>query len=93
MYMNLAVLLVITNFIRTLFVILFIWYGIKLVTKYVFPLMLNKTMKNMQSRMEEQIRQQQRSSRRDGEVTVEGKRKNGSSESNEGEYVDFEEVD
>jgi Domain of unknown function (DUF4834) len=91
--MNLAVLLVITNFIRTLLVILFIWYGIKLVTKYVFPLMLNKTMKNMQSRMEQQIRKQQRGDRREGEVTVESKKQNGSSKSNEGEYVDFEEVD
>jgi hypothetical protein len=74
-------------------VILVVWYGIKLVTKYIFPLMLNRTMKNMQSRMEEQIRQQQRGSRREGDVTVEGKRKNGTANSNEGEYVDFEEVD
>jgi len=91
--MILAFLLVITNFIRTLVVILVVWYGIKLVTKYIFPLMLNRTMKNMQSRMEEQIRQQQRGSRREGDVTVEGKRKNGTANSNEGEYVDFEEVD
>ena len=91
--MILSVLLVITNFIRTLVVILVVWYGIKLVTKYIFPLMLNRTMKNMQSRMEEQIRQQQRGSRREGDVTVEGKRKNGAAKSNEGEYVDFEEVD
>ena len=47
----------------------------------------------MQSRMEEQIRQQQRSDRREGEVTVENKKTNGSAKSNEGEYVDFEEVD
>ena len=91
--MNLAILLVITNFIRTLLVIIVIWYGIRLITKYVFPLMLNKTMKNMQSRMEEQIREQQRSTRREGEVTVENKKQNGSPKSNEGEYVDFEEVD
>ena len=91
--MILTVLLVVTNFIRTLVVILVVWYGIKLVTKYIFPLMLNRTMKNMQSRMEEQIRQQQRGSRREGDVTVEGKRKNGTANSNEGEYVDFEEVD
>jgi hypothetical protein len=91
--MNLAVLLVITNFIRTLLVIAVIWYGIRLVTKYVFPLMLNKTMKNMQSRMEDQIREQQRSNRNEGEVTVENKKQKGSTKSNEGEYVDFEEVD
>jgi predicted membrane protein len=91
--MNLAVLLVITNFLKTLFIILFIWFGIRLVAKYVFPLMLNKTMKNMHSRMEDQIRKQQRNNRREGEVTVESKNQNGSSKSKEGEYVDFEEVD
>jgi flagellar biosynthesis/type III secretory pathway M-ring protein FliF/YscJ len=90
--MNLAVLLVITNFLRTLFIIFVIWYGIKLLVKYVFPLMLRHTMKNVQSRMEEQIRQQQRGARREGEVTVEGSPKTGPQKSNEGEYVDFEEV-
>ncbi len=91
--MNFLVLLVITNFLRTLFIILVIWYGIKLITKYVFPIFLNKTMRNMQSRMEEQIRQQQRSQRSDGEVTIEKNRRNNASKANEGEYVDFEEVD
>ena len=91
--MNLTIILVITNFIRTLVVILIIWYGIKLVTKYVFPLMLNKTVKNMQSRMEEQVRQQQRSGRSDGEVTIERDPRKNRTSSHEGEYIDFEEVE
>jgi len=91
--MVLAILLAITNFIRTLFIILIIWYGIKLVTRYLFPFMVNKTMKDMQSRMEEQIRHQQRNGRSEGEVTIEGKSRKTSSDSSEGEYVDFEEVD
>jgi flagellar biosynthesis/type III secretory pathway M-ring protein FliF/YscJ len=92
MQMNLAVLLVITNFFRTLFIIVVIWYGIKLVVKYVFPLMMRQTMKKMQSHMEEQLRQQQRNGRREGEVTVEGPPKSSAHRSSEGEYVDFEEV-
>ncbi len=91
--MNLSVILVITNFLRTLFIILVIWYGIKLVTKYVFPTILNKTMKNMQSRMEEQYRQQQRGGRSEGEVTIERNPRKSTSGSNEGEYIDFEEVE
>ena len=91
--MNLAIILVITNFLRTLVVILIIWYGLKLVTKYVFPLMLNKTVKNMQSRMEEQFRQQQRSSRSEGEVTIESNSRKSRTSPGEGEYVDFEEVE
>lgn len=91
--MNLAVILVITNFIRTLFIIIIIWYGIKLISKYVLPLFVEKTIKNVQSRMEEQYRQQQRTGRREGEVTIEKKTGRPSSKSNDGEYVDFEEVD
>lgn len=91
--MNLAVILVITNFIRTLVIIIVIWYGIKLVTKYVLPLFVQKTIKNVQSRMEEQYRQQQRAGRSEGEVTVERKPGQGPSKFREGEYVDFEEVE
>jgi predicted membrane protein len=91
--MNFAIILVITNFLRTLFVILIIWYGIKLVTKFVLPMMLHKTVKNMQSRVGEQFRQKQQSGRPEGEVTVENKQKNNGNKSQEGEYVDFEEVE
>jgi hypothetical protein len=91
--MNFAIILVITNFLRTLFVILIIWYGIKLVTKYVLPMMLHKTVKNMQSRVEEQFRQQKQSGRPEGEVIIEDKRGNFGNKFQEGEYVDFEEVD
>jgi len=50
-------------------------------------------MKNMQSHMEEQMRQQQRGQRSEGEVTIEQNRRNSPSKANEGEYVDFEEVE
>jgi hypothetical protein len=90
--MNLAIILVITNFLRTLFVILIIWYGIKLVTKFVLPMMLHKTVKNMQSRVENQFRQQQ-GGRPEGEVTVENKQGSNGNKFQEGEYVDFEEVE
>jgi hypothetical protein len=56
-------------------------------------MMLHKTVKNMQSRAEEQFRQQQQNGRREGEVTVENKRGNNGNKFQEGEYVDFEEVE
>jgi len=90
--MNLAIILVITNFLKTLFFILIIWYGIKLFTKYIVPKMLHRTVKNMQSRVEEQFRQQ-RPNRNEGEVTVEHHPNQSRSKNPEGEYVDFEEVD
>lgn len=92
--MTLFVLLTIFSFLRTLLIIMVIWYGFRLVSRYVLPLLMNKTMKNMQSRMEEQFRQQQRSQRSEGEVTLENNRnKNNPAKTNEGEYVDFEEVE
>jgi len=90
--MNLAIILIITNFLRTLFVILIIWYGIKLVTKFVLPMMLHKTVKNMQSRVENQFRQHQQNGRPEGDITIETKQGNNVNKTQEGEYVDFEEV-
>jgi predicted membrane protein len=91
--MNFAIILVITNFLKTLFFILIIWYGIKLFTKYIVPKMLHRTVKNMQSRVEEQFRQQQRPSRMEGEVTIEKNQNQSNNKYPQGEYVDFEEVD
>jgi hypothetical protein len=88
-----VIILFLTNFLKTLFIILIIFYGFKLVSKYLFPFFLHRTVKNMQSKMEEQIRQQQRSGKQEGEVTVERNSKNGSARFNEGEYIDFEEVE
>ena len=88
-----VIILFLTNFLKTLFIILIIFYGFKLVSKYLFPFFLHRTVKNMQSKMEAQIRQQQRSGRPEGDVTIERNPKNGSTKFHEGEYVDFEEVD
>jgi hypothetical protein len=91
--MNLLILLTIVSFFRTLLIILIIWYGFKLVTRYLFPLLMRKTMHNMQSRMEQQFRDQQRNQRSEGDVTLEKNRRKNPTQSNEGEYVDFEEVE
>lgn len=91
--MNLLIILIITNFLRTLFVILILWYGIKLFTKYVVPMLLHRTVKNMQSRMEDQFREQRRTGRQEGDVSVEHNPGQKPNKYNEGEYVDFEEVD
>ena len=88
-----SIILFITSFLRTLFIIIIIWYGIKLVAKYILPMVLHKTMKNMQSKVEEEVRERQRSNRPEGEVTIERNPNNNRDKLREGEYVDFEEVD
>lgn len=83
----LNVILFLAGFLRTLFVIIIVYYAIKLIAKYVFPLFISQPSqhKNFQN---------DRQSRREGDVTIEGNRpKSGKISKDEGEYVDFEEVD
>jgi hypothetical protein len=92
--MNLLIILVITNFLRTLFIIALVYYGIRLFTRYVLPLLVDKGLKNMQQKMQDQQRQNQRSTRPPGDVTIEGNPQRGKNSGQiKGEYVDFEEVD
>jgi hypothetical protein len=56
--------------------------------------LVDKGLKNMQQKMQEQQRQNQRSTRPPGEVTIEYNKNTGKSNSQiKGEYVDFEEVE
>ena len=92
--MTLFILLYVFNFLRTLFIIVIIYYGIRLFTRYVLPMLVDRGIKNLQQKMNEQQGQNQRPSRPDGEVTVERNRSNPRNrEHDQGEYVDFEEVD
>lgn len=87
-----SVILVI-GFLRTVMVLLIIFYAVRLITRYVVPLLLQKTMKDMQSRMQQQMREQQRQAKRDGEVTIEKNPHQNNRHAPTGEYIDFEEVD
>ena len=91
--MSLLVILYFVNFIRTILIIAVIYYGIRLFTKYILPLIVDKGLKNMQQKMYDQQRETQRTGRREGEVTVESKDDKKNRDHNKGEYVDFEEVD
>ncbi|MEI8113054.1 MAG: DUF4834 domain-containing protein [Bacteroidia bacterium] len=89
--MNLLfVILTITSFLRTVGIIVIIYYGLKFVGRLLFPLVVKKAVNNMQNRQT----QYQRDQKREGEVTIEKDRQQQKSRRHtEGEYVDFEEVD
>jgi len=92
--MNLLIILFLTNFLRTLFIIILIYYGIRFVSRYLLPLLVDKGLKNMQQKMQDQQRQSQRSTRPPGDVTIEYNNKTGkNSNQTKGDYVDFEEVE
>lgn len=89
--MNLLfVILYLTNFLRTVGIIVVLYYVFKFVGRLLFPVLVKKAVNNMQARQGNYQREQ----KREGEVTIETKqsqqRKAGS---NDGEYVDFEEID
>lgn len=92
--MEVLVILYITNLLKTLFIIVIIFYLIKIIARYVLPLLVQRGMKSMQQKMQDQFGGQQQPSRREGDVTVERKR-NGrpGNRPHDGEYIDFEEVD
>lgn len=86
--------LYIFNFLRTLAIIAIIYFGIRFITRYVFPFLIDKGVKNMQQKMQDQQRGNQKPRRPEGEVTLEGNpHKNQKNSGDKGEYVDFEEVD
>lgn len=91
--MTLFITLFIVGFVRTLFIIAIIYFGIKLISRYVLPLLIDKGVKNMQQKMQNQQRQNE-PSRPEGEVTIEkNKTDKSTSAKNKTDYVDFEEVD
>ncbi len=85
------------SFLRTIVIILVIFYAFRLIMRYVGPWILKKGVENMTKKAEEQMRQAQgradASDRPEGTVTIERKPgQNKSDSDDDAEYVDFEEV-
>ena len=86
----LFVILTITSFLRTVGIIVLIYYGLKFLGRLLFPIVVKKAVNNMQAR--QSAYQPER--KREGEVTIEkDPKQQGRQRNNEGEYVDFEEID
>jgi hypothetical protein len=93
--MELIIILYLVNFIRTIIIIVAIYFALKLFTRYVLPLILENKIRQMQQNMNERSRNHNNGGKKEGEVTIDynAPNKNKSRSQNEGEYVDFEEVD
>lgn len=81
--------------IRTILIVLLVYFGLKILFRWFGPLILKYFMKKLGKRFEQQFSQYQQNSRRDeGEVSIEKKPKNKrKSNKNVGEYIDYEEID
>ena len=88
----LFVILSIGSFLRTVGIIVIIYYALKFIGRLLFPIVVKKAVNNMQERQSQYQRQQQY--KPEGEVTIERDRKQQTrTNTTEGEYVDFEEIE
>jgi hypothetical protein len=90
---QLFVILVLTNLLKTIGIIVIVYYGLKFLGRLLFPIVVKKAVNNMQEKQTQYQRQYQQP-KPEGQVTVENNQRQQSRANNaEGEYVDFEEIE
>ncbi|MFV0566958.1 MAG: DUF4834 family protein [Flavobacteriaceae bacterium] len=86
----------VTGFLRTILIILLIYYGLKILSRLFAPLLFKYISKKAEQRFGGQFgsfRQQQEPQKKEGEITIEKMPNQKSSNKDVGEYVDYEEID
>lgn len=84
----------ITGFLRTLLILLLIYYGFKFFVRLFGPYLFKKAVDTMKKKTEEHFGQQQETTVKEGETIIDKKPKNNTSSNKDvGEYVDFEEIE
>ena len=88
----------VTGFVRTLLIILLIYYGIKILSRLFAPLLLKYIAKKAEQKFGDQFGQfqqkpPQQQQKKEGEVTIDKMPNAKSSNKDVGEYVDYEEID
>ncbi|MGV8814135.1 MAG: DUF4834 family protein [Gelidibacter sp.] len=86
-----------TGFLRTILIILLVWYGAKILTRIFAPYFLRYVSKKVEERFGGQFQQQQQPDRnrpKEGETVIDKMpQQHQSSNKKVGEYVDYEEID
>jgi len=82
-----------TGFIRTILIILVIYYVLKVITRLFAPLLMKYVAKKAQERFGGSFQNQREPERKEGEVTIDKVPKTKSSNKNVGDYIDYEEID
>ncbi|OUR90719.1 DUF4834 domain-containing protein [Flavobacteriales bacterium 34_180_T64] len=86
------------GFLRTILIILLIYYGVKILSRIFAPYLLRYMSKKMQERFGQQFNQQEQktkgASHKEGETVIDKvPQSDTSSNKNVGEYIDYEEID
>jgi hypothetical protein len=79
--------------LRTLFIIIAVYYAIKFIGRLAFPHILNRFMQKMENKMREQQGYTKYDETKVGETVIDKAPKSKKSNDSVGEYVDYEEVD
>ena len=86
-----------TGILRTLLIILLVYYGVKILKRIFAPLLLKYVAKKATERFggnyNEFQKKQESKTKREGEVTIDKIPNIKTSNKNVGEYVDYEEID
>jgi hypothetical protein len=84
-----------TGFLLTITYIILIYYGLKIIGRYIFPIFFQKIMKNVERKVKEQQGFQPPPDHvKEGETIIDKKpAQNKESNKDVGEYIDYEEVD
>tara|TARA_B100000579_G_C22228618_1_gene575000 strand:- start:137 stop:394 length:258 start_codon:yes stop_codon:yes gene_type:complete len=79
---------------RFLFWFFLISYILRILGRYIFPILLKRYINKKQSQFHQQFNQQGSNLEKEGKVSIKTKPKKSKNDTNDmGEYVDFEEVD
>jgi uncharacterized protein involved in cysteine biosynthesis len=79
--------------LRTIAILIIIYYALKIIGKYIMPLFIKKVVSNVEKKYKQQQEQQQEPNGKVGETVI-AKKPPEPKESNKnvGDYVDYEEV-
>ncbi|MDO7171326.1 DUF4834 family protein [Mariniflexile sp. AS56] len=85
----------VTGFIRTILIIILIYYGLKVLSRLFAPLLLKYIAKKAEQKFGGQFQQrpQQQPTKKEGEVSIDKVPNVKTSNKDVGEYVDYEEID
>ena len=85
----------VTGFLRTILIILLIWYGMKVLARIFTPLLMRYVAKKAGKQFGQQFNQHQqpKESKKEGEISIDKMPKQKTSNKDVGEYVDYEEID
>ncbi len=84
----------ITGLFRIIVIIMLIYYGLKIIGRFVFPMLLKRTMSKMEERFREQQGTAPTPEEEVGKTTIDTKpRTQKKSTDDSGDYIDFEEVE